>query len=72
MHWPVPPYPPGFESPGIGFILLIGGIVFCLLGIVIYLTVKAALASPPPPANPAHRFQPDIGAETRSEDSQLP
>jgi hypothetical protein len=44
MHWPEPPYPPGFQPPGIGFFLLIGGVVFCFLGIVICMTIKCALA----------------------------
>ena len=44
MQWPEPPYPPGFEPLGTGDILLIGGIIFCLLGVAIYLTVKEAMA----------------------------
>jgi len=54
MNWLVSPYPPGFQPPGIRSVLLIGGIVFCLLGIAIYLAVKAAFAQvlPPPPTSP--------------------
>ena len=44
MNWPKPPYPPGFEPLGTEGILLIGGIIFCLLGVAIYLTVKEAMA----------------------------
>ena len=44
MDWPEPPYPPGIQPPGVGFIFLVGGIVFCLLGITIYLAIKDALA----------------------------
>ena len=65
MHWPEPPYPPGVEPPGIGFILLIGGIIFCFFVLVICLTVRAALAhaSPPPPSEP--------DPEPKPEDKQL-
>ncbi len=58
MHWPELPYPPGVQPPGIGFILLIGGVVFCLLGIAIYLAIKETmskygpLSSQQPPDQP--------------------
>jgi hypothetical protein len=38
------PYPPGYEVPGIGYFLLIGGITLCFIGIVIY-TVATAQAA---------------------------
>jgi len=44
MDWPEPPYPPGIQPPGIGFIFLVGGVVFCILGVAIYLTVREAMA----------------------------
>jgi hypothetical protein len=76
MNWPELPYPPGVQPPGIGFILSIGGIIFCYLGIVIYLTVKAAFAqvSPPPPAspdNPASSAARHYQAETGGQGGQL-
>lgn len=54
MHWIYPLYPQGWQPPGMGLILLIGGIVFCLIGIAIYLAMKAVFAqgSPPAPASP--------------------
>jgi hypothetical protein len=36
-----PPYPLGFEIPGIGYFLLIGGITLCFIGIVIYTVATA-------------------------------
>jgi hypothetical protein len=76
MHWIDPLYPQGVQPPGIAFILLMGGIVFCFIGIVIYLTVKAAFAqvSPPPPAspdNPASSAARHYQAETGGQGGQL-
>lgn len=64
MSWPDPPYPPGFQPPGIGFILLMGGIVFCFIVLFIYLAVRAALAlaSPPLPQS-----EPDSGTKNKSD-----
>ena len=67
MPWPDPPYPPGFQPPGIGFILLMGGIVFCFIVLSLYLTVRAALAlAPSPPPS-----EPDSGTKTGPEGKQL-
>jgi len=37
MQCPEPPYPPGYQLPGIGFFLLIGVLTLCFVGIVLYL-----------------------------------
>ena len=41
VPWLTPPYPLGFEIPGIGYFLLIGGITLCFIGIVIYTVATA-------------------------------
>jgi hypothetical protein len=41
MPWAAPPYPPGFQPPGIGYLLLIGGITLCFIGIVLYAVARA-------------------------------
>ena len=44
MPWPKPPYPPGFQPPGIGYFLLVGGITLCFIGLVLYLALTAPAA----------------------------
>ena len=44
MPWPEPPYPPGFQPPGIGYFLLVGAITLCFIGLVLYLALTAPAA----------------------------
>ena len=37
MQWPHTPYPPGYEPPELGFILLACILTLCFVGIVLYL-----------------------------------
>jgi hypothetical protein len=37
MRWPELPYPPGYEPPGLGFILLACILTLCFVGIALYL-----------------------------------
>jgi hypothetical protein len=37
MQWPYMPYPPGYEPPGLGFVLLGCILTLCFVGITLYL-----------------------------------
>jgi hypothetical protein len=45
MPWLAPPYPPGFQLPGIGYFLLIGAVVLCFIGIAAYLAAATSAAT---------------------------
>jgi hypothetical protein len=45
MRWPTPPCPPGYEMPGIGYILLIGGLILGFIGIALCGMIRELLAS---------------------------
>jgi hypothetical protein len=44
MLYPGPPFPPGFQLPGIRFFLVICAIIFCFIGIALYVALTRSPA----------------------------
>ena len=64
MPWLTPPYPLGYQMPGIGYFLLISGITLCFIGIVMYAVATELPEVVPPPTSPDPSV-PDAPGECR-------